>query len=312
MDVADVRLHRVKREEQPGGDLLVYGSDFRHLEHEVAQANRLVGFRQDRCRAGPLRQHIVARTNVTPSDTPTRHHSAMTTTSPRLPAGLRLPDLTAADVTIVPANQASWEDLQAVFGVRGYTSTCQCQRFKLGPYPWRESSVAVRQAHLRRETHCDFPSSLTTSGILAYLDGEPVGWCAVESRSAYRHLPWQRTKLAVRGEDPTDQTVWAVTCFATRAGYRRRGISRVLAAAAVDFARKRGARAVEAYPMITEPGVEITWGETHVGTRSIFEAAGMTEVLRASLRRVVMRIDFELNGGPPDLKPSTKRQGRRS
>jgi len=33
--------------------------------------------------------------------------------------------------------------------------------------------------------------------------------------------------------------------------------------------------------------VEITWGEDHVGTRSIFEAAGMTEVLRASLRRVV-------------------------
>ncbi len=58
--------------------------------------------------------------------------------------------------------------------------------------------------------------------------------------------------------------------------------------------------------MIAEPGVEITWGETHVGTRSIFEAAGMTEVLRASLRRVVMRIDFEPKGRPPDPQPSTK------
>ncbi len=216
-----------------------------------------------------------------------------TTTSSRLPAGLRPPDLTAVDLTIVPANEASWEDIQAVFGVRGYTSTCQCQRFKLGPYPWRESSIAVRQERLRAETHCGFPSSPTTSGLLAYLDGEPVGWCAVEPRSAYGDLPWQRTKFAARGEDPADPTVWAVTCFATRAGYRRRGVSRVLAAAAVDFARERGARALEAYPMITEPGVEITWGETHVGTRSIFEAAGMTEVFRASLRRVVMRIDFE-------------------
>ena len=228
-----------------------------------------------------------------------------------MPAGLRLPDLTAADLTIVPANQARWEDLQAVFGVRGYTSTCQCQRFKLGPYPWRESSVAVRQERLRRETHCDFPGSLTTSGLVAYLDGEPVGWCAVEPRSAYTDLPWQRTKLTARGEDPADQTVWAVTCFATRAGYRRRGISRVLAVAAVDFARERGARAVEAYPMITEPGVEITWGETHVGTRSIFEAAGKTEVLRASLRRVVMRTDFEPHGRPPDPQPSTRPQRRR-
>src|SRR5487761_2284553 len=65
------------------------------------------------------------------------------------------------------------------------------------------------------------PSSPTTSGILAFLDGEPVGWCAVEPRSAYTDLPWQRTKFTVRGEDPADQTVRAVTCLAHRAGYRR-------------------------------------------------------------------------------------------
>ncbi len=95
-----------------------------------------------------------------------------------------------------------------------------------------------------------------------------------------------------RGEDKDDPSVWAVTCFVTRAGFRRRGITRVLAKATVAFARERGARALEAYPMITEPGVEVTWGETHVGTRSIFEAAGFTEVSHPTLRRVVMRIDF--------------------
>ena len=44
--------------------------------------------------------------------------------------------------------------------------------------------------------------------------------------------------------------------------------------------------------MITQPGQEITWGELHVGGRSIFAAAGFDEVSRPSLRRVVMRIDF--------------------
>ena len=44
--------------------------------------------------------------------------------------------------------------------------------------------------------------------------------------------------------------------------------------------------------MITEPGQEITWGEMNVGNRSIFAAAGFTEVSRPSHRRVVMRIDF--------------------
>jgi len=29
-------------------------------------------------------------------------------------------------VTVVPANEASWEDLRAIFGDRGYAAFCQC------------------------------------------------------------------------------------------------------------------------------------------------------------------------------------------
>ena len=93
-------------------------------------------------------------------------------------------------------------------------------------------------------------------------------------------------------EDKTDASVWAVTCFVKSACSRRRGVTYALAQAAVDFARERGARAIEGYPMITEPGKEITWGELNVGSRNVFEAAGFLEVNRPSLRRVVMRIDF--------------------
>jgi GNAT superfamily N-acetyltransferase len=100
-------------------------------------------------------------------------------------------------------------------------------------------------------------------------------------------VPWEG-----RSEDKTDDSVWAVTCFVTRAGFRRRGVSRALARAAVDFARERGARALEGYPMLTEPGKEITWGELHVGSRSIFAAAGFAKVSRPTLRRVAMQIDF--------------------
>ena len=72
-----------------------------------------------------------------------------------------------------------------------------------------------------------------------------------------------------------------------------RGVSRTLTHAAVDFARTRGARAIEGYSMITHPGQEITWGELHVGSRSSFAAAGFTEVVQPTVRRVVMRIDFD-------------------
>jgi GNAT superfamily N-acetyltransferase len=197
-----------------------------------------------------------------------------------------------ASVAIVPANEASWDDLRAIFGDRGYTAYCQCQRFKIGHHEWTDVPVALRMERLREETHCGFPSAPRTSGLVAYLDGEPVGWCAVEPRPAYPRLPPRRIVLKARGEDKDDESVWAVTCFVTRAGFRRRGISRALARATVDFARQRGARALEAYPMITEPGQEITWGEAHVGSRSIFADAGFQEVSHPTLRRVVMRIDF--------------------
>jgi hypothetical protein len=45
--------------------------------------------------------------------------------------------------------------------------------------------------------------------------------------------------------------------------------------------------------MITQPGKEITWGELHVGARQVFTDAGFAEVGHPTLRRVVMRIDFD-------------------
>ncbi len=195
-----------------------------------------------------------------------------------------------SEVTIVPANEASWEDLQAVFGTRD-PARCQCQRFKMRPREsWASVGAEELGFRLRKQTDCGHPESATTSGLVAYLDGEPVGWCAVEPRTAYaRLLRNSRVPWVGRAEDKTDDSVWAVTCFVTRTGFRRRGISYALARAAVDFARQRGARVLEGYPMTTKEGL---LGELHVGTQGIFAAAGFTEVSRPTLRRVVMRIDF--------------------
>jgi GNAT superfamily N-acetyltransferase len=195
-------------------------------------------------------------------------------------------------ISVVPANEASWDDLQAVLGTRGYAAFCQCQRNKMRDFAWRSAPLEERTHRLREQTDCGHPDATTTSGLVAYLDGEPVGWCALEPRTAYERLLRTRVPWAGRAEDKTDDGVWTVTCFVTRVGFRRRGVSRALAVAAVDFARERGARAVEGYPMITHPAQEITWGELHVGSRSIFAAAGFAEVSRPTLRRVVMRIDF--------------------
>ena len=97
----------------------------------------------------------------------------------------------------------------------------------------------IRAERLRRQTHCGHARAKTTSGLVAYLGGEPVGWCAVEPRSDYEGLPRvYRVPWLGRAEDKSDDSVWAVTCVFTRAGYRRRGVSYALARAAVDFARR--------------------------------------------------------------------------
>ena len=155
---------------------------------------------------------------------------------------------------------------------------------------WASVGADELAFRLRTQTACDDPTAVSTSGLVAYLDGEPAGWCAVEPRNHYARLlrntrvPWDG-----RVEDKADGSVWAVTCFVTRTGFRRRGIARALARAAVDFARESGARAVEGYPMTTKMVIS---GELHPGTRSMFAAAGYAEVSHPTLRRVVMRIDF--------------------
>ena len=195
-------------------------------------------------------------------------------------------------ITVVPANEATWDDLQLVFGQRGDPATCQCQWFRFRDREFTGMPVdELRELH-REQTSCGDPSAKSTSGIVAYLDGEPVGWCAIQPRTTYPRLLRTRVPWTGRDEDKSDDGIWSVTCFVVRTGFRKQGISRALAAASVDFARTRGATAVEGYPMVPEPDKEVIWGQLYVGSRSIFADAGYTQVSQPTLRRVVMRIDF--------------------
>lgn len=203
------------------------------------------------------------------------------------------------ELVVRPADAVPFEDLQRVLGTRGIGHRCQCQRYKLAPKEsFAGTAVEERVARLRAQTDAGHPGSGGTSGLVAYLGDEPVGWCAVEPRPAYGGLvrvfrvPWDG-----RDEDRADPGVWAITCLFVRAGYRRRGISRVLAAAAVEHAQACGARAVEAYPMTTTAVIE---EELHVGTVPTFAAAGLTEVSHPTPRRVVMRRELAGAGGTQD------------
>jgi GNAT superfamily N-acetyltransferase len=197
-----------------------------------------------------------------------------------------------ASLRIVPANEASWEEIQDIFGPTE-AGDCLCQRLKIAGWIWRDSTREQRLEMLREQTACDQPKAAATSGLVAYVDDEPAGWVSVEPRTAFPKLRTSQIPWRGRDEDKDDDETWSATCFVVRKGYRGRGLTYFLARATIDFARDRGAKALEAYPMITRPGKVITWGEMHVGARQAFEEAGFAEISHPTLRRVVMRIDFD-------------------
>src|SRR5688572_311448 len=115
--------------------------------------------------------------------------------------------MTDDPISVVPANEASCADLQAVFGTRGDAARCQCQYFKIPGREWRSVPVDELAERLREQTGCGDPAASTTSGLVAYVDGEPAGWCAVEPRTAYVRLQTARVPWAGRTEDRADDGV---------------------------------------------------------------------------------------------------------
>lgn len=197
-----------------------------------------------------------------------------------------------AALRVVSVTEAPWDDVRTVFGTRGDPSTCWCQFFKVDAAAWKapESRANFKrslceQVDVARESRTGGP------GVLAYLGSEPVGWAAVEPRPAYPRVLAGRVVSASAEPDHDDASVWAVTCFVVRVGYRRRGVAAALLAGAVDQARRGGARVVEAYPVDTA-GQKVSSADLYHGPLSAFEAAGFAITGQPVEGRAVVRLEL--------------------
>ena len=122
-------------------------------------------------------------------------------------------------------------------------------------------------------------------GVLAYVDDEPAGWCAIAPRSDHARLARSRNLAPV-----DDAPVWSITCFVIAKRFRRQGLMRALIDGAVALARKHGAPAVEAYPV--DPQRKMGSGELYTGLLSAFTAAGFHEVARRAPTRPMVRMQL--------------------
>jgi hypothetical protein len=147
---------------------------------------------------------------------------------------------------------------------------------------------------MRAQTRCGDPAARETSGLVAYLDGAPVGWCAVAPRTGVPAADAVADDGALggtgRGQGRRERLGGDLLRHpggvpAPRRQPRARGGGRRLRAVEGCACRRRVSDDHRA-------GAGRAWGELSVGTLGIFEAAGFREVSRPVPRRVVMRIDF--------------------
>jgi len=179
-----------------------------------------------------------------------------------------------------PLTPERWPDLEALFGPRGACAGCWCMWWRIPRTAWDR-----QRGDGNREAFHTLVAAGTVPGILAYADGRPVAWCAIQPRVAYPAL--ERSRI-LKGVD--DQPVWSVTCFYVAKGHRRQGLTVRLLQEAIAYARGQGAVLVEGYPVAprkdTLPDVY-----AFTGTVSAFQQAGFVEVARRSETRPIMRCD---------------------
>lgn len=184
----------------------------------------------------------------------------------------------ALDVSFQPLTPDRWPDLEALFGERGACGGCWCMWWRLARKTFEASKGTKNKRAFQR-----LVKGGQEPGILAYRDGEPVGWCAIEPRASYPALARSRVLKPV-----DDRPVWSITCFFVRRDLRGQGLSVGLIEAAVAHARARGAEVVEAYPVAPKTG-RMPDAFVWTGLPAAFARAGFQEVLRRSPTRPIMR-----------------------
>jgi GNAT superfamily N-acetyltransferase len=182
--------------------------------------------------------------------------------------------------SIRPLTSDLWPALEDLFGKGGASNGCWCMYWRIGSEYHKRPREKNRRA-LRMIVRRGPPP-----GLLAFDGAQVVGWCQLTPRD---DLPWlDQTRFFARVDD---LSVWAISCFYVRRGYRRKGVMSALIAAAVKAARRANARALEAYPVDTsQPGCTTN---VFTGTASTFRRAGFRTVARRVSSRPIMRHDLK-------------------
>ncbi len=176
---------------------------------------------------------------------------------------------------IRPLTPDLWAELEDLFGERGACNGCWCMYWRIGS-SYRKQPSEINKAEFHRVVAKGPPP-----GLIAFDGKLAVGWCQLTPRDA---LPWlDRSWIRI-----DDATVWSISCFYVRIGYRRRGITAALIQAAEKIAKAAGVATLEAYPLDRS----LSPSASSTGFVTTFKRAGFKVVSHRTAPRPVMRLDL--------------------
>ena len=198
-------------------------------------------------------------------------------------------------LVVRPLTPERWPDLEAIFGAPGCSVArgCWCMFYRRTGRPADlapgESASERSRAELRALAETDPPP-----GLIGYAGRTPVGWVSLGPREDFAKLQHSPVMKPV-----DDVPVWSIVCFVVPSRYRGQGVAKALLAGAVAYAKKRGVRVLEAYPVDkrSRSADDAMW----FGAKGMYDASGFIEVARRKPTRPVVRLHLVAPGqGPCD------------
>lgn len=133
-----------------------------------------------------------------------------------------------------PVDSTHWDDLAKLFESPGGPHYCWCM-------VWRNmiNGKSRRNKLHKKNSLKNFADNKIPIRIMGYADNESIAWCSIAPRESYRDL----------GGEVNLPNVWSIVCFYINRSSRNMGLTNRLIEEAINYAKSKGARYVEAYPV---------------------------------------------------------------
>ena len=182
------------------------------------------------------------------------------------------------DILIKPLTSNNWNDFETLFGPKGAYGGCWCMWWRL---PRKEFEAG--QGQKNHDAMKAIVDSGLVSGLIAYKDNQPCGWCSVAPREQYSTI--ERSRVLVRTDD---KPAWSLVCFFIDKNFRGQRLSEKIILGAIEYVKSQGGKIIEAYPVNIHKE-NMSPVSTFTGIPTVLEKVGFVEVNRPSKSKIIMR-----------------------